>query len=115
MAGIFLLCRKLSKTRVAVILATYVVVLFVLTLARGSDLNRSLPFFAHYHNPLKILTGLAVPLILLTGFALDALSRSRYFQIAPSSWTRTVYLALSMMDLNDMASARRAPCRREAA
>lgn len=46
----------------------------IMVLASGQPLNEALPFFRHYHNPLKLLGAFILPLIVLTALMLEHLA-----------------------------------------
>lgn len=60
----------------------------VVLVAVGSDLNRFLPFFKHYHNPIKILAAFIPLLVLVGAVPLRRLARGRVAQrLSPSGRT----------------------------
>lgn len=71
----FLILKSRGKRLILGLLPYSIFTLLIFSVAAGTELNTLLPFFRHYHNPVKILSALIPFLILAMAFGLSALER----------------------------------------
>jgi hypothetical protein len=75
----YLRLKTKDRKEWALILAYLILIPSVTAVALGSRVNGSLPFFRHYHNPIKILGAFVPLLIMTTTYGLQKLNDHPYF------------------------------------